>query len=83
MAAIKQWQVSYVKVWYAKASCRRALVENYLIFCRAHSGGRIFAELGGSGCNHRNLHADHFTVVAAKTAAFIGGVACDDVTKRE
>lgn len=42
-----------------------------------------FAELGGSGCNHPNLHADHFTVVAAKTAAFIGGVGCDDVAKRE
>lgn len=42
-----------------------------------------FAELGGSGCNHPKLRAGHFTVLAAKTAAFSGGVGCDDVAKRE
>lgn len=76
MAAIKQWQVSDVKVWYAQAFCRCGgqRLNGTLLDLLQRTQQRVnIAVLCGSGCNDLKLHGDRYAVVAAKTTAFIGG----------
>lgn len=84
MAAVKQWQVSDVKVWYAQAFCRCGgqRISGKLLDLLQRTQQRVnFAGLCGSGYNDLKLHGDRVAVVAVKTTAFIGGVGCDEVTK--
>lgn len=84
MAAIKQRQVSDVKLWYARAffRCGGQRISGKLLDLLQRTQPRVnFAVLCGSGCNGLKLHGARYAAVAAKTTAFIGGVGSGEVTK--